>query len=128
MSLRRVVVTGTGVVSAIGMDTQSFWESLRECRPGIGPYRSVDSAQVRFKNGAEIQGYDPAAYFHNRETDLMDRFAQFAVIAAREAMGMSGLTLGEEEKTRTAVICGTSIGGVVAQAVSYTHLTLPTKA
>lgn len=122
MSVRRVVVTGTGVVSAIGMDTGAFWESLKDCRPGIGPYRSVDSADVRFKNGAEIHGYDPAAFFQNRETDLMDRFAQFAVISAREAMGMSGLTLGDEEKTRTAVICGTSIGGVVAQETAYAEL------
>ena len=122
MSVRRVVVTGTGVVSAIGLDTQAFWNSLKDCRPGIGPYASVDSSDIRFKNGAEIKDYDPASHFQNRETDLMDRFAQFAVVSAREAVRMAGLELGEEQKTRTAVICGTSIGGVVAQETAYADL------
>ena len=122
MSTRRVVVTGTGVVSAIGMDSARFWESLKECRPGIVPYRSVDPTDIRFKNGAEIQGYDPSSHFQSKETDLMDRFAQFAVIAAREAMAMSGIGFGEEDGFRTAVICGTSIGGVVAQETAYAEL------
>lgn len=122
MSTRRVVVTGTGVVSAIGMDSVRFWESLKECRPGIVPYRSVDPTDIRFKNGAEIQGYDPSSHFQSKETDLMDRFAQFAVIAAREAMAMSGIGFGEEDGFRTAVICGTSIGGVVAQETAYAEL------
>ena len=122
MSARRVVVTGTGVVSAIGMDTAGFWDSIRACRPGISPYASVDSTDIRFKTGAEIRGYEPGAHFQSKEADLMDRFAQFAVIAAREAVAMSGLVLGEEEGARTAVICGTSIGGVLAQENAYSDL------
>ena len=122
MSVRRVVVTGTGVVSAIGMDTAGFWDSITACKPGISPNTSVDSTDIRFKNGAEIKGYDPVAHFQSKEADLMDRFAQFAVIAAREAVAMSGLVIGEEEGTRTAVICGTSIGGVLAQEIAYSDL------
>jgi nodulation protein E len=117
-----VVVTGAGVISAIGKDKESFWDSIVNCRSGIHPYETVDATAIRFKNGAEVKDYDPAAYFEPKDLDLADRFAQFAIIAAREAMQQSGLTLTPDMETRTAVICGTSIGGVVAQEKAYIDL------
>lgn len=122
MSHRRVVITGTGVVSAIGMDTSSFWNSLVEGKSGIGPFDSPFADQIRFRNGADIKGFDATAHIEKSSLDLMDRFAQFAVVAAREAMTASGLEINGENAHRTAVICGTSIGGVHAQEQSYYDL------
>lgn len=122
MNGRRVVVTGTGVISAIGVNTDAFWDSIVACRSGIGPYSSVDPTQVRFKNGAEVKGFDPAALIEKSSLDLMDRFAQFAVVAAKEAVATAGLEINEENAHRSAVIAGTSIGGVIAQEQSYYDL------
>lgn len=122
MESRRVVVTGTGVISAIGKNTPSFWESIVACKSGIGPYASPFADQIRFKNGADVKDFLPSSYLEKNDLDLMDRFAQFAVIAAREAIQQSGFVIDEENKYRTAVICGTSIGGVHAQEQSYFEL------
>jgi nodulation protein E len=122
MQPRRVVVTGAGVISAIGKDKETFWDSIVLCRSGIGPYTTVDSSAVRFKNGGEVKDYDPARYFEPKDLDMADRFAQFALIAAREAVKQSGITITPELQLRSAVICGTSIGGVVAQERAYIDL------
>ncbi len=122
MNGRRVVVTGTGVVSAIGLNTAAFWDSIVNCRSGIGPYSAVDPSQIRFKHGAEVKGFDPSALLDRSSLDMMDRFAQFAVVAAKEAVHAAGLDINEENAHRTAVITGTSIGGVVAQEQSYYDL------
>lgn len=122
MPVRRVVVTGTGVISAIGHNTMQFWDSIIHCRPGIGPYDAVDRTLVRFQHGAEVKNYDPTTYFDSKQLDLMDRFAQFALIAAMEAVNQSGMDCGQDSGTRTAVICGTSIGGVVSQEKAYIDL------
>jgi nodulation protein E len=122
MPERRVVITGTGVITSIGHNTEQFWNSIIHCQSGIGPYEAVDSALIRFKNGAEVKNYNPTAYFDQKEQDLMDRFAQFALIAAKEAVKQSGMDCTIDNGTKTAVICGTSIGGVVSQEKTYTDL------
>ncbi len=122
MQQRRVVVTGTGVISAIGQDTSSFWKNLCSGKSGIGPFDSTFSEQIRFRNGATIKDFDPVKFLDKSAIDLMDRFAQFAVVAAQEAITASGLALDSEKGERTAVVCGTSIGGVHAQEQSYYEL------
>lgn len=122
MNSRRVVVTGTGIVSSIGLNTTDFWESLVECRPGIGPFSSVDPALIRFKNGAEIKNFDAKSSLDKSSLDLMDRFTQFAVIASRQAVAESEIVFNEENAYRTAVILGTSMGGVNTQEQSYIDL------
>lgn len=119
---RRVVVTGTGVITAIGHNTDQFWNNIVKGQSGIGPYEAVDSTLVRFQNGAEVKNYNPTTYFEQKELDLMDRFAQFALIAAKEAVKQSGMDCAIDNGTKTAVICGTSIGGVVSQEKTYTDL------
>ncbi len=105
----RVVVTGIGVISAIGADCSSFWNSLQSGRSGIRPIASVDVSGFRFQNGAEVPGYDPLRYFDEKQAGFLDRFAQFALIAAREAVNESGVTF--EDVSRTAVITGSCVGG-----------------
>lgn len=122
MQQRRVVITGTGVISAIGQDTQSFWNNLRSGVSGIGPFDSPFADQIRFRHGADVKGFNPTSYLEKSAIDLMDRFAQFAVVAAQEAITTAGLPLDGEHGERTAVVCGTSIGGVHAQEQSYYEL------
>src|ERR1700676_841785 len=89
--MRRVVITGLGAISALGRNIQEFWDALAEGRSGIGPIETVDRAKLRFQNGAEVHGYKQCEYFEPKQTDFIDRFAQFAVIAAREAVSDAGI-------------------------------------
>ncbi len=122
MNSRRVVVTGTGVISAIGNNTADFWKSIVDCKSGIGEYHPPLAEQIRFKNGADVKAFDGTQHLEKSDLDLMDRFAQFAVVAAKEAVQQSGFKVDEENKYSTAIICGTSIGGVHAQEQSYLEL------
>jgi nodulation protein E len=108
---RRVAITGLGVISGIGSTRDQFAESLRLGRPGIRPLKSTDCSELRFKNGAEVADYSHALYFTDKQADFMDRFAQFAVIAAREAVAQAGVTFSEELKENTAIVTGACVGG-----------------
>jgi nodulation protein E len=119
---RRVVVTGLGAISALGHDVPSFWNALREGRSGIGPIEAIDTAQLRFGQGAEVRGFDPLAHLPGRRADHLDRFAQFAVIAARQAVRQSGLEWTEARRTRTAVVMGSTLGGQLAQDQAYADI------
>ena len=90
MSGRRVVVTGVGVISALGSNRNEFWDSLRNGRSGIGPIEAFPTESLRYSMGAEVRGYDHKDYFPNRSAHQLDRFAQFGIIAAREAMPLAG--------------------------------------
>ncbi|MFN3322285.1 MAG: beta-ketoacyl-[acyl-carrier-protein] synthase family protein [Bryobacteraceae bacterium] len=122
MSPRRVAVTGLGVISALGPDLRSFWAALATGVPGIRPIESIDPGRLRFRNGAEIPGYDPRNYFDEKQIDLLDRFAQFALIAARAALLDSGLSLSPVLCARTAVVTGSSIGGQATMDRGYLDL------
>jgi nodulation protein E len=119
---RRVAVTGIGCISALGPTTREFWSALAEGRSGIGPMQSVPPGTVKFGNAAEVRDFDPAAHFEPKQLELMDRFAQFAVVSAREAVRDSGLEWSPALKQRTAVICGCAIGGQASQDEQYLEL------
>jgi nodulation protein E len=109
--MQRVAVTGLGVICALGRTTAEFAESLRTGRSGIGPVTSADMAQMRFQNGAEVGGYSHHPYFDDRRADFLDRFAQFAVIAAREAVVDAGVEWTPELKETAAIVTGACVGG-----------------
>ncbi|HKG91477.1 MAG TPA: beta-ketoacyl-[acyl-carrier-protein] synthase family protein [Gemmatimonadaceae bacterium] len=111
MTTRRVAVTGVGVLSAIGNDPAAFWESLAAGRPGIGPVTQADCSLLRFQNGAEVRDFDPTAHFEPRAADTLDRFAQLAVVAARQAVDAAGLAAGGDWRARAAVVTGSCLGG-----------------
>lgn len=111
MQNRRVVITGLGSISALGKTVTETWQKVLDCESGIGPITITDMSKVRFKNGGQVKDYNPLNYFAEKEIDLLDRFSQFGVIAAREAIQNSGIQLTEELKENTCVIMGTSIGG-----------------
>jgi nodulation protein E len=108
---RRVVVTGLGVLSAIGCDTDQFWDSLVHGRSGIRPIESVDVSGMRFQNGAEVRGFNATDYLDAKQASLLDRFAQFAVVAARLAVNDSAIQLDDELRSRTAIVTGCAVGG-----------------
>jgi nodulation protein E len=114
MASRRVAITGLGIISPLGLNLEDNWKSLSEGRGGIGPIKSADCSTLRFKNGAEVTGYDPVKHFEGGKDAYIDRFAQFSVVAAREAMRNSGLELTQEMRERSAIVCGSAVGGQAA--------------
>ncbi len=122
MAQRRVVITGAGVISALGADRESFWDALSHGRAGIRPMQLVDRAQLRFANAAEVQDYNAAAYFEERDIGLLDRFAQFGVIAAREAVADSGLRFTAERGERSAIVTGSCVGGQTTEDEGFVGL------
>jgi len=111
---RRVAVTGIGVIAAPGSTRAAFWESLRNGRSAIRPMKLVPEGALRFPNAAEVPDYRASDYMDEKEADLLDRFAQFALIAAREAVAGSELRITEELKARMAIVTGTSSGGMTS--------------
>jgi nodulation protein E len=120
--MHRVAITGMGVISALGRNTTEYWRALRDGRSGIRPLTTVDLSKLRFQNGAEVQDYDHQQYFEDKQADFMDRFAHFAVIAAREAVQSAGLTWTPESRENTAVITGSCVGGQATQDVGFVEL------
>jgi len=119
---RRVAVTGLGAVSAIGLDVSENWTALSEGRTGIGRIESVDASGLRFQNGAEARAFDPSRYFDPVRLDFLDRFAQFAVVAAREALADSGLRITPELAERAAVYTGSCLGGQTTEDAGFADL------
>jgi nodulation protein E len=114
MAPRRVAITGLGIISPLGLNLEENWKSLSEGRPAIGPIRGADCSTLRFKNGAEVTGYDPVQHFEGGKDAYIDRFAQFSVVAAREALRNSGLELTPDLRERSAIVCGSAVGGQAA--------------
>lgn len=114
MAPRRVAVTGLGIISPLGLNLQECWISLSKGLPGIGPIKTVDCSALRFQNGAEVRGYDPLKHFEGGKDAYIDRFAQFSVVAAREALRNSGVELTPELRENSAIVCGSAVGGQAA--------------
>jgi 3-oxoacyl-[acyl-carrier-protein] synthase II len=112
---RRVVVTGVGVVSAIGHDADTFWDALKAGKSGVTPLPLEDIDDYPCRIGATVQDFDPTTYMDRKESRRMARFAQLAVVAAGEALESAGLdrldNLSNDQRTRHGVLLGTGIGG-----------------
>ena len=124
MPPRRVAVTGIGAICASGYTAEEMWQALREGRSDICPIRAVDTANLKFKNGGEVRGYNATEYFPGGREDHLDRFAQFAVIAAREAVTNSAIEFTPELRERTAIVCGSCVGGQTTQDSGFVDLYL----
>jgi nodulation protein E len=122
MAPRRVAITGLGIISPLGLNLEENWKSLSEGRPAIGPIKGADCSTLRFKNGAEVTGYDPVKHFPGGKDAYIDRFAQFSVVAAREALRNSGLELTPELRERSAIVCGSAVGGQAAIEAGFQDL------
>ena len=123
MSNRRVVVTGLGIVSPIGIDVKSFWENLVNGKSGIRPITQFDSASFDCRIAGEILDFNPSLYFNNpKDVRRADRFAQLAMASSKLAMEDSGLDLQKIDRTRFGVLVGSGIGGLKSLEDQHTVL------
>lgn len=109
---RRVVITGLGAITPIGNDVNEFWEGIKTGKCGIGQITEFDTTDFKVKLAAEVKEYNPEDYFEKREAKRLDKFSQFAMIAAREAWKDSGLEKEKENMEQVGVIIGSGIGGI----------------
>jgi 3-oxoacyl-[acyl-carrier-protein] synthase II len=109
---RRVVVTGMGVVTPLGLDLESTWRGLVEGRSGIGPITRFDASQLDTRFAGEVRGFEVERYVDRKEARRMDRYTHFALAAAREAVAQSGLEITPESAPRIGAIVGTGLGGI----------------
>ncbi len=110
--MRRVVITGIGVFAATGRNTDAFYESLINARSAVRRITQFDPSSLSVQIGAEVPDYEPTDYFPAKRLDLLDRFSQFALLAAKEAMESSGIQISEEERPRVGVVIGSGMGGI----------------
>ena len=122
MPARRVAITGLGIISPLGLNLAESWASLREGRPAIQPIQSIDCSSLRFRNGAEVRGYDPGRHFPEGKDAYIDRFAQFSMVAAREAFHECGIELTPEQRERSAIVTGSAVGGQSAVEQAFEDL------
>jgi nodulation protein E len=124
MAARRVAITGLGIVSPLGLNIVDTWNALREGRSAIGPLQSVDGSRVGLKiqNAAQVHGFDPLQHFQGGKDAQLDRFAQFSVVAARQALADSGIELTPHLREQCAIVCGSAVGGQAAIEAGFEDL------
>ena len=108
----RVVITGLGIISPVGNDVDTFWQSLVGGCSGVGPITLFDPAGLESRFAAEVKGFDPVALFGRKDARRMDRFAQLAVAAAGQALADSKYEITPESSKRIGCIIGSGIGGI----------------
>ncbi len=117
--MKRVVITGQGTINALGSDVASTKEAMREGRCGIGELDIRDVDRLSVKIGGQIKDYDPEALFNRQQISLYDRFTQFTLISARQAIGQAGLEFHGDLAAQSGVVLGTSGGGMQTLDENY---------
>ena len=117
--MKRVVITGAGTVNPLGANVAATYQALQDGHCGIGPLQFRDVDRLSIKIGAQVQGFDPEVHFSRQELVLYDRFTQFTLIAARQAVGQSGLTFDGDLALSAGVVLGTAAGGVTTWDDAY---------
>jgi 3-oxoacyl-[acyl-carrier-protein] synthase II len=114
MDNNRVVITGLGLVTPLGNDVPTTWDGLVAGRSGVGPITHFDASDYPARIAAEVEEFDPVALFGHREARRMDRFTQFALAAAGQALDDSGLSVTEGNAQRIGAVIGSGIGGIIS--------------
>ena len=117
--MKRVVITGQGTINALGSDVAATKEAMREGRCGIGELEMRDLDRLAVRIGGQIKDYDPETLFNRQQISLYDRFTQFTLISAREAIAQSGLVFSGDLAARSGVVLGTSGGGMQTLDENY---------
>ena len=120
--MRRVVITGLGVFSSTGKNRDCFFENLLQGRSGVRTITQFDPSPLSIRIAAEVEDYNADDYFPAKRQDLLDKFSQFGLIAAGEAMESSGLTVRDEERCRFGVVMGSGMGGAGSYDAGYHNL------
>ena len=113
MQLKRVVITGLGALTPVGKSALETWRALVNGENGIAPITAFDASQYKTQFAGEVKGFDPTTVIDKKEARKMDRFTQFSVCVADEALRDSGLDLEKEDRTRVGVIWGSGMGGLL---------------
>ena len=122
MTKRRVVVTGLGMLSPLGLNSEETWRRLLAGESGIGEITHFDSSNYSTRFAGQINDFDPLEYIEKKETKKMDRFIQLGIAAGKQAMADSGLTITEDNAHRVGVAIGSGIGGL--EQIEQNHLKL----
>ena len=117
--MKRVVITGAGTINALGANVPETLEAMREGRCGISKLNIRDVERLSIRIGAQVRDYDPESQFNRQQLALYDRFTQFTLIAAREAIAQSGLSFDDELAARAGVVLGNSGGGMTTLDENY---------
>ena len=112
MEKRRVVITGVGIVSPIGIGKEAYWQALMKSESGAAPITNFDASKHSTTFACEVKGFDPDKYIDVQKVKKMDRFTQFGLAAAAEAMEDSGLDIEKEDSFRCGAIVASGIGGI----------------
>ena len=116
---KRIVVTGIGIVSPLGLNTEDTWQGLINGRSGIDYITSFDSELFETRIAGEVKDFNPNDFLDRKEARRMDRFTQFAAVAAQEAVRNAKLDITENNATRIASMIGTGIGGIITLSQEY---------
>ena len=119
---RRVVVTGLGAITPIGNNVEEFWNGLKEKKVGIGPITYFDTADYKAKLAGEVKDFDPKQHMDPKAAKRMERFCQFAVCAAKEAIEDAGLNMEQEDPFRVGVSVGSGIGSLQSVEREYSKM------
>ena len=111
--LRRVVVTGLGAVTPIGNDVAAYWDGLRSGRNGVATITLFDAGRHACRFAAEVKGFDPSGWLEPKEAKRWDRFCQFGVVAAKQAVADAGLAIADANRHRVGVSIGSGVGGLL---------------
>jgi 3-oxoacyl-[acyl-carrier-protein] synthase II len=109
---RRVVITGMGVVHSLGCDVETFWDAIKAGKSGISAVTRFDISEFPTKVAAEIKDFDASAYIDKKESRRMDRFVQYAIVAASQAVTQSRIDFAAMDPYRVGVVIGSGIGGI----------------
>ncbi len=119
---RRVVITGIGLVTPLGLDRETSWRALLEGKSGIKPFESFDASKLRTRFGGEVKGFDVSKYLSKPEERRTDRYSQLAIAAADEAMADAGFSVPESLTNQVGVLMGVALGGL--RSLEENHVTL----
>jgi 3-oxoacyl-[acyl-carrier-protein] synthase II len=119
---RRVVITGIGMVTPLGLDRETSWKALLEAKSGIKPFEHFNPANLRTRFGGEVRGFDPSRYLSKPEERRTDRYSQLAIAAADEAMADAGFKVPEALTNQVAVLMGVALGGLRSMEENHTTL------
>ncbi len=120
--MRRVVITGLGVFASTGKDVESFFSNLVQGRSAVRRITQFDPSLLSVQIAAEVPEYSRTDYFPQKRLDLLDRFTEFALLAAREAMQSSGIEIPEDQRPRFGVVIGSGMGGAQTFDTAYFNL------
>lgn len=120
--MRRVVVTGMGAITPIGLGIEEYWNGIREGKTGFGEITYFDTTDYKVKVAAEVKGFKAADYMDKKTARRMESFSQYAVAAAKEAMEMSGIDMEQEDPYRVGICVGSGVGSLQAIEREYEKL------